>query len=114
MTNKSRLEEAIVAVVCIAIDALVIPAICMVIWNNYIIKDVIVAPEVLLPLSYGTAIIVHIFLSCVKFSLSRATLTFDKDKLLDDRFKHISSLLENMTHHIITGYNKPRQNQLPL
>lgn len=110
MTSKSKIEDLIVIIGCLMIDVLVLPAIIMTMWNNCIIKDVIVAPSVLPDISYGTAIVAHMFVSCVLFSMSRTTLVFDKEKNLTDHVNRIYGVLESMHMHNIHGTNHGNRN----
>ncbi len=93
------MEEVIVIAVCLVVDVLVLPAIFMVMWNHCIIKDIIVAPNVLPEISYGTAIIARLFTVCVHFSMSNATMGFDKEKNMNDNFDKVYHLLENKNNN---------------
>jgi len=101
----SKIEELVVIVVCLLMDVLVLPAILMIMWNHCIIKNLIVAPGVLPDISYGTAIVAHMFVSCVQFSMSRTTMGFDKEKNMTEHINRIYGVLESMHMHNIHGNN---------
>ncbi len=103
--DRSRCEEILSRLICIIIDFLVIPAMCMTIWNKYIIVHVIMAPGILPPISFGVAILVRLFLLSLRFSLFHIAYIFDRDKVTESYVNHVSGILGNMSMHLLPGSN---------